>query len=110
MKGDYQYKVKVQVPHYGERNIRIRFSGADIPSIFADGSKESPHRYKDGSLCMWYPQDPIEHRWVFADGLISLIGLTIIHLFRESWWRETGEWLGEEVLHGPIRNKEQSRD
>ena len=105
----YQYKVRVQVPHYDERVIRIRFSGvSDTPSVLADGPKESPHRYSDGSLCMWYPDDPIERRWVFSDGLVSLIGLTIVHLFQEAWWRETGEWAGQEVPHGPIQKKESS--
>ena len=48
---------------------------------------------------MWYPHDPIDRRWVFEDGLLDLIGLVIAHLFWEAWWRETGEWLGEEVPH-----------
>ena len=92
----------VPVPHYEARRVRIRFSGnSDVPAVFVDGPKESPHRYSDGSLCMWYPGDPVDHRWVFEDGLLSLIGLVIAHLFREAWWRETGEWAGEEVPHGP---------
>ena len=50
---------------------------------------------------MWYPKDPVDSRWVFVDGLLALIGLVMAHLFREAWWRETGEWVGEEVPHGP---------
>ena len=98
----YEYYVTVPIPHYETRKIRIRFSGvSDVPSVFADGPPESPHRFPDCGLCMWYPEDPIECRWVFKDGLLNLIGLTIAHLFREAWWRETGEWIGEEVAHGP---------
>jgi hypothetical protein len=89
------------VPHYDPRKIQIRFSGnSDVPSVFADGPQESPHRYSDGSLCMWHPRDPVDRRWVFEDGLFALIGLVMVHLFKEAWWRETGEWLGEEVAHG----------
>lgn len=97
----YQYKVTVQVPHYELRKIRVLFSGgSDVPSVFVDGPQDSPHRFGDGSLCMWYPKDPIERRWVFEDGLLDLLGLTLAHLFREGWWRETGEWPGEEKAHG----------
>jgi hypothetical protein len=33
------------------------------------------------------------------DGLLSLFEMTRVHLFKEAYWRETGEWLGEEVGH-----------
>ena len=100
-KGGYEYTATVPVPHYEDRKIRVRFSGSDVPTVFVDGPKKSPHRYSRGALCMWYPKDPVDNRWVFEDGLLALIGLVITHLFREAWWRETGEWVGEEVQHGP---------
>jgi hypothetical protein len=56
----------------------------------ADGPRESPHRYPDGSLCMWYPQDPPEQKWVFDDGLLALLNYIQAHLFREAWWGENG--------------------
>ena len=105
--GGYEYRATVPVPHYEAGKIHIRFSSkSDVPSVFANGSKGSPHRYPDGSLCMWYPGDPIDRRWVFDDGLLHLIGLIITHLFKEAWWRETGEWVGEEVPHCPGQGKE----
>ena len=98
MRRGYEYNVTVPVPHYEARKICIRFRGmSDVPAVFADGPQESSHRYANGSLCMWFPEDPLDRRWVFADGLLNLIGLAIAHLFREAWWRETGEWAGEEV-------------
>ena len=33
------------------------------------------------------------------DGLLTLIEMAPVHLFKEAWYRETGEWLGEEVSH-----------
>ena len=91
----------VPVPYYKARRIRILFSGrSQVPRVIASGPEESPHRYSDGSLCMWYPDDPMERRWVLDDGLLILIGLAMAHLFREAWWRETGQWAGEEVAHG----------
>ena len=102
VKKGYEYRVTVPVPYYEPSNIHIRFNGVSgVPSVFAGGPSDSPHRYSDGSLCMWYPSDPVECRWVFEDGLLILIGLVMAHLFREAWWRDTGEWLGEEVSHGP---------
>lgn len=75
--------------------------------MYADGPTEWPHRYsphhKDPlqrpSLCIWYPDDPSEQRWVSSDGLLTLIEITRVHLFKEAWYRDTGEWLGEEVSH-----------
>lgn len=100
-KGAYEYRLLLPIPEYEERAVKIRFEGhSDIPTVFSDGPGDSPHRYSDKSLCMWYPQDPDERKWVFGDGLLMLILMTTIHLFREAWWRETGEWVGEEVPHG----------
>ena len=32
-----------------------------------------------------------------ADGLLKLVDTAVAHLFKELYFRETGEWLGEEV-------------
>jgi hypothetical protein len=50
---------------------------------------------------MWYLRDPPEHRWTFGHGLLDLINHAIIHLFKEAWFLDTGEWLGDEILHDP---------
>jgi hypothetical protein len=65
--------------------------------IFRSPQVRDPHR-----LCIWDPDDPDENRWVFKDGLLVLMGLIAAHLFREAWWRETGEWLGPEAGHPPM--------
>jgi len=36
------------------------------------------------------------------DGLLVLFGMIAEHLFKEAWWREHGEWLGEEYPHGEL--------
>ena len=95
------YKVLLHVPHYEQREAKIFFSKTTPPlaKITVDGPTNSPHRYGDGKLCIWYPDDPVNERWVIEDGLLMLLGLIIAHLFREAWWRETGEWLGPEKGH-----------
>ena len=99
----FRYTLTVPVPFYGRRRLTIVFpSYSSVPFVFADGPTDSPHRYDDtGSLCLWYPKDPASRRWVFGDGLLDLVDLAVAHLFREGWWRETKDWLGDEVRHRP---------
>jgi hypothetical protein len=98
------------VPEYGEtRQVEIRFENwSRVPKIFVDGPAgptASPHRYSANRLCVWYPSDPDDQKWIFEDGLLMLICLIQLHLFRETWWRETGgldddgEWLGPQAPH-----------
>jgi hypothetical protein len=96
--------VRLLVPGYEARNVRVLFSPSfpRYPVVTADGPTESRHRNGDGSLCLWYPKDGEDRRWVFSDGLPQLLAITTLHLFKEAWWRETGgldggEWLGDEV-------------
>jgi hypothetical protein len=106
------YLLPIAVPFYNEtRQVEIRFeNGSRIPKIYVDGSTDSPHRYAERRLCIWYPNDPPEQKWVFKDGLLMLINHIQAHLFREAWWRETGgrnggEWLGPQVTHGPPKDE-----
>lgn len=104
------------VPEYDEtRQVEIRFEGSYTPKIYVDGPTESPHRYSERRLCIWYPDDPPEQRWVFDDGLLILINLIQLHLFREAWWRETGgrnggKRLGPEVTHGARKDEAKEDD
>ena len=83
------------------RGVEIHFSPRQptIPRVFVDGPDESPHRYADGSLCMWYPHDPPEARWQPTDGPIVLLGHIAAHLIKEQWCRQTGEWPGDQIGH-----------
>jgi hypothetical protein len=107
------YRVVVPVEHYESRTIEMHFRrNTALPSltaVYADGPEESPHRYPPAdddhdpkhrrSLCIWHPKAPPEGRWVPSDGLLTLIELTRVHLFKEAYYRETGEWLGKEHPH-----------
>jgi hypothetical protein len=110
--GGFRYSVVVPVPYFELRNVTIVFApGSTTPAVYADGPRESPHRYENTSLCMWHPGDPSARRWRFEDGLIDLVDAIVAHLFREAFWRETGEWLGDEATHttglsGPDTQKE----
>lgn len=98
----FEYKVYIKVPHYGARFVRIIFAPEKPLRVKADGPKQSKHRYDDGSLCMYYPKDEKDMTWNFDDGLLMLLRMIEAHLFREYYWRETGEWLGPEHDHSSV--------
>lgn len=110
----YVFHAVVPVPGYEARPVRIEFQRAlpTFPHVWAGGPIESPHRYRhehDRSLCLWYPDDSADRRWQPDDGLLELLGMIEAHLFKEAYWRETGEWLGDEGPHGePIVRMETS--
>jgi hypothetical protein len=98
------YRVELRVPEYDiTRKAEIRLPNGfepHTPTVTVDGPTDSPHRYDDDALCMWRPKDPPQMKWQPNDGLLVLLRYIQLHLFREEWWRETGEWLGEEAPHG----------
>ena len=100
-----EYRLKIHLPGYDATHsvtIKLFSSTQSMPEVKVDGCDDSPHRYDNGQLCMWYPWTGKSQRWVFEDGLLHLLVLTEAHLFREEWWRETGEWLGPERPHEQI--------
>jgi hypothetical protein len=103
------YTARVTVRFYETRKVKILFpSGrSKSPTITVDGPTDSPHRYEDGRLCIWYSDDDSSARWEHGDGLLDLLGLIEAHLFREAWWRETAEWLGPEIQHDSPKDDEE---
>lgn len=96
------YTVLLEVPGYATREVELRFPAgwsATAVRIHVDGPDDSPHRYDTGALCVWYPNDPRDRRWERRDGLAQLLDMIAVHLFKEAWWRESGEWLGDEAPH-----------
>ena len=109
-RGGFQTEFDLAVPGLPIRHVRIVFTGrGTAPSVYADGPADSPHRYGDGSLCMWYPGDPDTGRWTRRDGAAALLGHIAAHLLREEWWRKTGEWAGKEMPHGEEDDTDRTR-
>lgn len=106
IKGGRLYTLRMDVPFYEPRNVQINFRNwSRHPVVRVDGP-DSRHRFdRNGWLCMWYPTDPPEQRWLFEDGLLALLNTIQAHLFREAWWRETGEWLGPEAPHVSVKEQ-----
>jgi hypothetical protein len=106
--------VDLEIPGYEQRHVTVEFSRRFwwSPHAYADGPAgrdASPHRFPERGgrrLCIWYPSDPPERRWEPNDGLLVLFGMIAEHLFKEAWWREHGEWLGEEYPHDELTNED----
>jgi hypothetical protein len=98
--GAFSFTFTVAPPGVPQRKVTVSFR-RDVPHVFVDGPAESPHRYPDGSLCMWYPNDPPEMKWTLSDGAGVLVANIAAHLIKEEWWRMTGDWPGPEVHHRP---------
>lgn len=98
----WEYRLSVTPPGSTPRQLLLEFPlrHARTPVVTTDGPQDSPHRYEDGSLCIWHPRDPRELRWSFDDGLVALIGHAMVHLAKEELWRAWGEWPGDEAPHG----------
>ena len=103
------YELEIDLETYEARHVTIVFKTGYLPEgvqVFADGPSESPHRYKDDSLCMWRRKDPPELRWLPEHGLVALIEMTRRHLFREAWWRKPG---GGTAANGSVPKRTPAR-
>lgn len=82
--------------HTGNRLVTIEVYG-DTARVVAHGMENLRHVNYDGSLCLWYPGDGTDRRWTPNKGLVSLLDLVALHLYKEERFKEIGVWLGEEV-------------
>ncbi len=106
--GEIVYRVTVHVADYGPQSVRVHFPNLTkilLPSVFLDQDLASPHRYRGGSLCIWDPDDVAERKWHPGEGLKVLLEMVAVHLFKEGWWRETGEWLGDQHVNEPDKER-----
>lgn len=107
----WYYRLTMPVEGFEARVVYVFFdpSNPKLPKVYVDGP-EPHHRYSDGSLCMWYPKDTPDQKWSFPDGLEKLLAFIAVHLFKEAWWREHDEWLGDEAPHGPEDEQDQTHE
>ena len=74
---------------------RVRVS---TPSLRSD----APHRYPDGSLCLYYPRDESWTPNMFISE--TIVPWAALWLAFYELWLQTGQWYGPEAPHrGPKR-------
>ena len=65
--------------------------------------QEVPHMYRDGSLCLFYPE---YDEWKYTDSWAeTLIPWASLWLYYYEIWLQTGEWLGGGI-HGKKKQSE----
>jgi hypothetical protein len=98
----FAWRVRVNVPVYDESfDLRIELAEGRLVRVVAENwSVPMKHSFGRNELCMWYPRDPADRRWQRDQGLLVLVDTAVTHLFKELYYQETGEWLGEEAPHG----------
>lgn len=52
------------------------------------------------AFCLWYPDDPVELRWMIDQPIEELIGIVFRHVQAEEYFRRNGDWLIPEAPHG----------
>lgn len=96
----YAWRVPITVPAYGRTFVlRIEIDPRFTRVFVVGWTGRMKHKYSDGSICMWWPKDPPSRRWQREDGLLKLVDTALVHVFKELYWQETGDWLGEEAPH-----------
>lgn len=91
------YTVNIPLPDQSRTQlVTVEITGGD-PKVVAHGINGLRHVNGDGSLCLWYPTDGSDRRWTHNKGLVSLLDLVALHLYKEDRFKITGQWLGDEV-------------
>jgi hypothetical protein len=87
----FEYRLFLPIEDLGAPQITIQFPSTEptIPKVYSPPLGGSPHRYPDGSMCLWYPNHPRSQRWEFDDGLYQLLLMAGAHLAREDLWRRS---------------------
>lgn len=82
--------------------VKVMYRG-NLPKVWIvspDISADARHRFRDGSLCLYEPQDHSWHQDLFiAD---TIIPWTVEWIRLYELWLITGIWYGLEASHSPL--------
>ena len=79
-------------PAYTVRVVYGRRGPPQVRVLDPRLSKNAPHRYPDGSLCLYWPR---EWRWASAESLArTIVGWTALWLQYYEIWLALGVWMG----------------
>ena len=96
--------IKPELPIY---NVSVHYRFNFSPKVYVNSptlDDNSPHRYSDGSLCLYHHDN---YKWN-ADKLVATIIMqwTIAWIYFYEAWLQTGVWYGPEVPHKNDTKKE----
>lgn len=87
------YKVKID---YSEKTNYVNVSVLG-PHLISRAGEKIPHRYSNGSLCLFYPKDKEWHPKMHLAA--TIIPWTAEWLYYYEIWMISGNWNGAEVKH-----------
>lgn len=108
-KGSWIGTVK-PTPKSPEYRVRIEYDWYS-PRVFVESPnllKSCPHRYSDGSLCLYYPPD----RSYSSNSFIAntIVPWVCEWLYFYEIWLETGIWWGDEAPHTSPKDSEKGKE
>ena len=81
------YTIKIQLLKKGSPRVWIT-----NPNLKEIEKRRIPHRYKDGSLCLYYPPNREWTRQRFLSE--TIVPWTLLWLYYYEIWKITGKWKG----------------
>lgn len=79
----------------GTYSIEVRYTIGHSPKVFVIHPKiaaDAPHRWQDGSLCLYWPR---ERAWIRSDVIAeTILPWAALWLYYYELWLDTGRWLG----------------
>lgn len=87
-----------------EYRLVIRYRAGKPPQVNVTKPHlhpDAPHRYEDGSLCLYWPKEwPWSDEQIIAKTILPWIALW---LFYYELWLDTRKWVGPQAPHQPPR-------
>jgi hypothetical protein len=90
--------------------VAYRFAGrhSKPPRVWVKSPKaraDAPHRYNDGSLCLYFPPDRDWTPYKYISE--TIVPWTALWLAFYEIWLDTGHWHGPEVVHTGVKQGKQ---
>jgi hypothetical protein len=89
--------------------VRIEWRGTRSPCVVVESPRlqcRAPHRYSNGSLCLFDPKDRSWHPHLYIAE--TIVPWTAEWLFFYEIWMLTGSWYGPEAPH-PVSRRKRSK-
>jgi hypothetical protein len=84
-------------PKYSVRiDYRINVSPPEVQVLSPEIREDAPHRYSNGSLCLYYPKDG---SWTLDNMVAEIVPWAAVWLYCYELWLTDGRWYREESPH-----------